>query len=385
MTLRKTVSSQKAKDFFAQVFKPTYESYLSDASRTPLVLMLWGPYRRTRAWSLKRQAIRDQLEQLGHTVFLSEQLGIPSSALNQKPVEFLQSETADLIVALQPSYDTIGTVQQFVEHRVVDAKMLLFVDQAAPDRHRYDRALIELENLYHNVGTYQSPEDVAGDHLVQQITARISAMQLVKYRALQRARGWGLKLDDSTSGPARTAPLQPFRYNLLELYREHRDEIDVLNDAMPLFFLTYISYTRRTALVGLSKEIGLAGDSILKVVAPLLRAEMLVHSDGTLAATAFGKRMLEGLGFSLPAKSIVVRHPVSPSIVTMTRRRFAAITTGTGLALAAAMLLLLSVLQGANLIQNQQPLELTTARPAITITTTPTRIPAPTIIPTPSR
>ena len=368
--------SQKAKDFFSQVFKPSYEAFLSTASRTPLVIMLWGPRRRTRAWSFKRQEIRDKLEQLGHTVFFSEELGLPATALTKKPVEFLQSETTDLVIALQPSYGTVGAVQHFVEHRVIDSKMLLFIDETAPDRNLYDRALIELKNLYNNVDTYRSPEDVVGDNLVQKIAAKVSAVQLVKHRAIQRARGWGLKLEDL--GPQHpTATLQPFRYNLLELYREHRDEIDVLSDAMPLFFLTYISCTGRSALTELSKEIGLAEDSILKVVAPLLRAEMLTHSDATLAATAFGKRMLDGLGFSLPAKPVPIRPSSSPSLVVMTRRRFATITASAGLALAAAMLLFLSVLQGTSLVQNQQPLEITPVRPAITAT--PTHIPAPTL------
>ncbi len=383
MTLRKPTQSQKAKDFFAQVFKPSYESFLSAASKTPLVMMLWGPRRRTRAWSLKRQEIRDQLEQLGHTVFFSEQLGVPSTVLSKKPVEFLQSETADLIIVLQPCYDTVGTVQQFVEHRVIDSKMLLFIDEAAPDRHLYDRALVELETLYNNVATFRLPEDIVGDHLARKIKDKVSAMQLVKYRAVQRQRGWGLRFEDTTSPQHPAAPLQPFRYNLLELYREHRDEIEVLSDAMPLFFLTYISYTGRIPLIGLSNGIGLAEDSILKVVAPLLRAEMLVQSDGAIAATAFGKRMLDGLSFSLPAKPVAIQRPAAPSIVTMTRRRFAALTTGTGLAFAAAMLLFLSVLQGAHLVQNQQPLEITPARPAITATATHT--PVPPILPTPSR
>ncbi len=385
MTLRNLTQSQKAKDFFSQVFKPSYESFLCATSKTPLLIMLWGPRRRSRAWSIKRQEIRDKLEQLGHTVFFSEQLGVPSTALTQRPVEFLQSETADLIIALQPSYDTVGTLQQFVEHRVIDSKMLLFIDQDAPDRHRYDRALIELETLYNNIATFHLPEDITSDNLIKAITAKVSTMQLVKYRAMQRERGWGLRFDDSTNPQHSATPLYPFRYNLLELYREHRDEIEALSDSMPLFFLTYISYTGPIPLIGLSQEIGLAEDSLLKVVAPLLRAEMLVYSDGTMGATAFGKRMLDGLGFSLPAKPVAVRRPVLPPIPALTHRRLTTITAGAGVMLAAAMLVFLSVLQGASLVQNQQPLELTPVPPAITATATPTHLPPPNIVLSPSR
>ena len=385
MTMQNLTQSQKAKDFFSQVFKPSYESFRCVASKTPLVIMLWGPRRRKRPWYIKRQEIRDRLEQLGHTVFLSEQLGIPSSAHTKKPVEFLQSETADLIIALQPSYDTVGTVQQFVEHRVVDSKMLLFIDQAAPDRHRYDRALVELERLYNNIATFRLPEDTASDSLVKKITAQISTMQLVKYRAMHRARGWGLRIEDSTHPPHSAAPLKPFRYNLLELYREHRDEIQVLSDSTLLFFLTYISFTGHTPLVMLSKEIGLVEDSLLKVIAPLLRAEMLVHSDGIIGPTAFGNRMLDGLGFSLPAKPVDAKPFVSPSIPAMTRRRLTTITAGVGMMLAVVMLVFLSFLQGLSLVQNQQPLELTPMPPAITATATPTQLPPSNIVLSTSR
>jgi hypothetical protein len=383
MTLRKTIrQSQTAKEFYSQVFKPSYESLQNAARRTPLIIMLWGPRQRTRAWSIKRVEIRDRLQNLGHTVFFSEQLGVPATALTRKAVEYLQSETADLIIAMQSTYDSVGAVQHFVEYRVVDSKMLLFIDEAAPDRHLYERALADLKHLYNNVETYRSPEDIAGDNLVKKVVDKVSLMQIVKYRAIQRARHWGLRLEDSPDTPQESiAPLRPFRYNLLELYREHRAEIDVLSDSLPLFFLSYVQQTGRIPLDRLSKDIGLAEDSLLQVIAPLLRGEMMTRADGMLATTAFGKRTLEQLGLCLPAAPISVSRPAAPAPILLTRKRFAALSTGAGLALAAITLLFVSLLYGTSLIQNQQPLEITPAR--VALTATPTRIPAPTFAPTP--
>jgi len=76
--------------------------------------------------------------------FFSEQLGVPIAAIIKKGVEFLQSETADVIVTLQSSYDAVGAVRHFSEFRVVDSRILLFIDAAAPDERLYDRAQDDL-------------------------------------------------------------------------------------------------------------------------------------------------------------------------------------------------------------------------------------------------
>jgi hypothetical protein len=382
MILRQALRRQTAKDFYSLAFQSFYGTLQNAARQTPLVIMLWGSCRRIPAWSVKRIQIRDRLEKSGHTVFFGEQLGIPAAALTRRAVEYVQSETADLVIAMQPTYDSVGAVRHFAEHRVVDRKMLLFVDDAAPDRYLYDHALTDLKNLYNNVETYRSPEDIAGDNLVSQILDKVGVMQIVKYRAIQRARGWGLKLEDPPSNPpGSVAPLQPFRYNLLELFREHRDEIEVLSNPLSLFCLYYIDHAGCAPLCRLSQDVDLTEDALLKVIAPLLRGEMIFRSEGTVAATAFGKRMLEGLGLSLPAAPMVVQRPAAPLPMSMVRKRFAAITAGAGLALAAVMLFSLSLLHGASLTVNQQPLAITPARPALTATAT--HIPAPTLAPMP--
>ncbi|HEX7588705.1 MAG TPA: hypothetical protein VF478_10355, partial [Anaerolineae bacterium] len=321
---------QSAKDYYAQVFKPSYDAFLETARQTPLVIMIWGPRRPSLAWSKTRLQIRNTLQQMGHTVYLSEQLGIPAAASTQKAVEYLQRDAVDLIVAIQSSYGLVGTVNHFVEFRVIDSKMLLFIDAAAPDNYLYDRAAAELKNLYDNVETFNLPDDIVRDTLFRKIAAKVGLMQIVKHRAIQRARGWSLRLENPAPSGSTLAPLQPFRYNLLELYREHRDEIDAFNDLMHLFFLAYLNHAGRISLKAFSKDIGLAEDSLMQQMAPLLRGEMIAQEAGFLTASAYGKRILEGLGLQGPtAPPPAVKAPrVLPPIM---RTRLATFTAGAGL------------------------------------------------------
>lgn len=342
--------------------------------------MLWGPRRPSPAWIKTRLQIRDTLQKLGHTVYLSEQLGIPASASTQTAVEYLQHDVVDLTIAIQSSYRVVGTVTQFVELRVVDSKMLLFIDAAAQDNYLYDRAVSELKNLYDNVETFQLPDDIVRDNLQRRILGKVALMQIVKCRAIQRAHGWGLRLEATESANAAVAPLQPFRYNLLELYREHRDEIDAFNDLMRVFFLAYLNVAEPISLNALSKDIGLGEDSLLQQMAPLLRSEMITQSEGTLTATDYGKRMLDGLNLTIRAAPPPVRK-VQFVLPPLMRTRLAMMTAGAGLFLAAVFLFTLALINSVNPVQNQQPLVLTPLPPAITATATvlplPSATPAP--------
>jgi hypothetical protein len=184
--------STRARSFYSRFFEPAYASLQSAVSHTPLVIMLWGPRHRTREWSRRRTLIKEMLEQRGHTAFLSEQLGVPIDAGVKKGVEFLQSEATDLIVVIQPLYALVGNVRHFVEFRVVDAKMLLFIAENAADQHVYARALSELRTNYNNVQTYRFPEDPSQITLVDRILAQVRLLQMVKYRAIASGRNWGL-------------------------------------------------------------------------------------------------------------------------------------------------------------------------------------------------
>jgi hypothetical protein len=350
------------------------------------VIMLWGPRQRTHGWSNKRLQIRDELRRLGHTVFFSEQLGVPTAAFTKKAVEWLQHDAADLIIAMQPSYDSVGAVQHFAEFRVVESRMLLFINEAAPDEHLYHRALTELKTYYDNVETYKLPEDLIQDNLLKKIIAKVSVMQMVKHRAIQKARSWGLKSDDYAVGFVQPgATPQPFRYNLLELYREHRDEIDVLTDLTALFILAYVNQIGGITLKALSYEVGLAETLLHRKMVPLQRGEMMVESNGMLSVTGFGKRILNGVGLVAPAAPISSPRPSAPismlRFAAIRRERMATIARGAGLSLATAMLLILVALYWSATVQNQLPLVYTPTHPAVAPTKTHTPTPLTTPIP----
>ncbi len=375
----------RAQKFYTQIFSPVYDSVINAVSRTPLVVMLWGPRHRSREWSQRRQEIRTELERLGHTAFFSEQLGVPVTAASRKGVEFLQSEAADLIVVVQSLYGVVGGVNHFVEFRLADAKMLLFIDHAAADHNLYARALAELQARYNNVDTFDPQEEPSRNTLLKKIAAKVSLMQMVKYRALQSASRWGLRSEDYTFGAARPqGNVQPFRYNLLELYREHRNEIDVLNDPVALFVLALVNHLNRTTLAELAGEIAFPPAGLSPQIEALERAEMLIKAGGMIETTGFGEHFLNSLGFpASPPASIVVAPP--PLIKW---DRVSAMATGAGIALATIVLLFLAALYGASITQKQAPLELTpvtTATVTKSLTPTPARFSVPIATMTPLR
>lgn len=195
MTLPGSVGlSPRAQDYYARVFKPKYQSLQERVRQTPLAILVWGPGETARDLYQKRLQIRDELRRRGHAAFFSEELTDASSAPapSQKGIEFLEAEAADLIVVLQASYGSIAEVHDFAEFRVVNFKMLVFVDRAAMDGYSYRGALAELKALYNNVETYRYPEDIAQCNLLKQVLEKVNVLQMVKFRALESAISWGL-------------------------------------------------------------------------------------------------------------------------------------------------------------------------------------------------
>ncbi len=379
MILSKAFSHSRTSEFYTQFFKPRYEVFQRTVKQTPLVIMLWGPRQRTRLWSSKRQQIRDNLRRMGHSVFFSEQLGVPLASITKKGVEFLQSETADVIVALQSSYDAVGAVQHFSEFRVIGSKMLLFVDAAAPDERLYRRALDDLKACYNTIETYKFPDDVVQDNLTIKIVEKVNAIQMVKYCAIQKGHGWRLGGDAINGNRVQSGvELQPYRYNLLELYRDHRDEIDVLTDSAALFVLAYTNYTGSITVKALAHQVGLAETMLQSALAPLLRGEMMAQREDVLSVTGFGRRALAGLGLVG-----MVAPPVQPRAPMMQLPRVAFNVRSVGVAFAALLLFFALMFYWSNTSQSQLPLEYTPTRPAATriITATPTPVvtPSPTI------
>ena len=378
MILSKAFSHSRTSEFYTQFFKPRYEAFQRTVKQTSLVIMLWGPRQRTRLWSSKRQQIRDNLRRMGHSAFFSEQLGVPLASITKKGVEFLQSETADVIVVLQSSYDAVGAVQHFSEFRVIGSKMLLFVDAAAPDERLYRRALDDLKACYNNIETYKFPDDVVQDNLTIKIVEKVNAIQMVKYCAVQKGHGWRLGGDSADGNLAQSSvELQPYRYNLLELYRDHRDEIDVLTDSAALFVLAYMNYTGSITLKALAHQVGLAETLLQSVLVPLLRSEMMAQRGDVLSVTGFGRRALDG------ARLVgMVAPPVQPRVPAFQLPHVAFNFRNVGMAMAGVLLFFALMFYWSNTSQTQLPLEYTPTRPAATRITTATPVPVVTPLPT---
>ena len=370
-----------AKDYYAQVFKPSYDAFLESARQTPLVIMLWGPRRPSLAWSKTRLQIRNTLQQMGHTVYLSEQLGIPATASTQKAVEYLQRDAVDLIVAIQSSYGLVGTVNQFVEFRVIDSKMLLFIDAAASDKYLYDRAAAELKNLYDNVETFNLPDDIVRDTLFRKIAAKISLMQIVKHRAIQRARGWSLRLESPVTPGASLAPLATFSLQPARaLSRTSRRDRRVQRSHA--FVLCSLSKPRRAHLAQSLFE----GYWIGRTLADATNCTFAARRDDIPRRWNPGRFRVWQTDFGgaeSPSSRCSATGDQGPRVLPpIMRTRLATFTAGAGLALAAIFLFALALLNSVNPVQNRQPLVLT---PLPAITSTATLVPAPTLTPPPGR
>ena len=185
--------SPRAQEYFTQVFKPQYEKLQQAVQQTPLAILVWGPGASAGDLYQKRLQIRDELRRRGHAAFCSEDLEGPAPAsMSQKGIEFLQAQASDLIVIMQASYGSVAEVHDFAEHRVINFKMLIFIDEKAVDGYSYRGALQELKTLYNNVETYKYPDDIRDCHLLTKVLEKVNVLQMVKYRALENAKSWGL-------------------------------------------------------------------------------------------------------------------------------------------------------------------------------------------------
>ena len=103
--------------------------------------------------------------------------------------------------------------------------------------------------------------------------------------------------------------LSPTEYNLLELYRQHRDEIDAITDWTSLFILAFADHSGGTSMQSLARDVRLSSQVLQNKLEPLLRGQMMIQSGNMLSITPIGKRVLDELGFLVPP----VAPPSEPS------------------------------------------------------------------------
>ncbi len=102
-----------------------------------------------------------------------------------------------------------------------------------------------------------------------------------------------------------SAAAAPLPYNLLELYRQHRDEVDVLTDETALYILAFTNEIDGAEVDSLAGDLNLSLNTLRAKLTPLLRGQMMLEENGSLVVTALGKRLLAELGFITP--------PIPPS------------------------------------------------------------------------
>ena len=150
---------------------------------------------------------------------------------------------------------------------------------------------------------------------------------------------------------------QPLQYNLLKLYRQHRDEIDTLVDPTTLFILDMTSHYGTVQLDELAGDLGLSPTALKKKIAPLLRGQMLIENDGAVGVTALGKGLLDRIDFLPPlAVSPAAEQPVTaaPKLPAATPAHAPSWLWGVAvfLGIAAVTLILILVIELVVLFQN---------------------------------
>lgn len=346
--------SQSAFQFFRDVFKPHYDSFRQAVSETPLVALMWGP---SSDWYRQRLEIRDALVERGHQVVFREDLGIPAGLVPQRAVDLIPGYSTDIAIVVQSSYAAIGEVQHFAEFRVVESRMLIFIDDAAKDRRSYLPSIAQLQLLYNNVETFKSPEEIVKGQVLQMVLDKLAVFQTVKYVAQKSARRWGLNLQNYAVD-ARGEDLRVFPFNLLELHRVHRSEVDLMNDVTAYFLLALIHQTQGSSYKALMRDAGLAGDLLQRKLGPLLTSRMLIDENGMLHLSSLGEQVLGELGLPPPTRAF---EPTMPQVVPT--RRVISSRWVAGSAVASFLLLgLVTLMALLNTVQSQLPFALTPSR-----------------------
>ena len=221
---------------------------------------------------------------------------------------------ADLVLVIQSSFDPIGAVRHFVEFRVIDTKMMMFIDETAPDQRLYQHALNVLQSLYNNIHYYKYPDDITESHLFNTVLNRVAVMQMVKFRAIQNTSHWGLRSYnyEVEVGGTHNQAAQPFDHNLLELYRNHREEVEVLTNPGSLFLLAYIHYLGNANINTLASEIGMPVATLRQDLGILFTGEMIAETDGILSATRFGKHLVSSVDMATTEATLQTRR--SPTV-----------------------------------------------------------------------
>ncbi len=187
----------------------------------------------------------------------------------------------------------------------------------------------------------------------------------------------------------------PSDHNLLELYRQHRDEIDALTTPDTLFLLAFANHLGSVRVDTLASDLGLSLGVLRAKLTPLLRGQLIAEDRRTLMVTALGKRVLAEIGLLAPplAPSQLPKEPEPPRQPPTAGAKPAGTPgwlwsmiafLGTG-AVALLVILVAGIVFLPEILPPRVPTitpQIATSIPLITATGTPTPSPSPSSTPT---
>ncbi len=166
--------------------------------------------------------------------------------------------------------------------------------------------------------------------------------------------------------------------SLLDLYREHRGEIDSLNDSRALFVLFFVNENGRMTRADLQKELNLAPAQFARIIEQLNRAELLGAQADFIYAVPGGKQLLADIGMSSPPPA-----PPSGTPPDSHQPDWGSLFKGFFITGAALVVLTLAIIGGFFFFASAPTLTPTRANtPLPTATLTPTLTPTPSATPT---
>ncbi|MEW5720765.1 MAG: hypothetical protein AB1817_19225, partial [Chloroflexota bacterium] len=199
----------------------------------------------------------------------------------------------------------------------------------------------------------------------------------------------------SASAPQLT-PTQPHPRNLLELYRQHRDEIDVLTDDTSLFLLGFIQQIGTVRAGELSRELNLPMAELSKKLQRLTRAQLIATGAAGLTATAMGARLLQEIGFlglppvspgeppKKPEPPPQPKRPEPPALAKPKPTGFNPVLVLGAIGAMGFVAVITTVLVIAWWALSEQPPEIPTLALPTAAPVLPTRVLPPTVLPTPT-
>ncbi len=184
----------EAQRYFQRKFLPRIRSLRQKIRKEALAICIWGPGTPEYPLFQVRVDLLNELRQLGHVAFFSEELtkqsGLPISSQGMPSLrteEFLHASAADLIILIRCSPGSIAEFHDFAQFRSIAQNMVVVTDESDTFGYSDKGALLEHERLYGKVIRYGNSADI-----VSQVLDIVGVLQCQKFLARQYGKDWRL-------------------------------------------------------------------------------------------------------------------------------------------------------------------------------------------------